>query len=44
MFALFEDDTIIRYKIRRFPSVTSGYAKFAPFGDIFSTIIYKSET
>ena len=39
MFALFEDDFLIRYYNRRFPSVTSGYAEFAPFGDVYSKIL-----
>ena len=38
-FALFEDGFIIRRSIRRFPSVTySKFAKFAPFGDVYSSI------
>ena len=36
-FALFEDGFIIRRSIRRFPSAT-GYAEFAPFGDVYSSI------
>jgi len=43
MFALFEDDFIIRYYNRRFPSVTSGYAEFAPFGEVYSNISSKSK-
>ena len=39
IFALFEDDFLIRYYNRRFPSFTSGYAEFAPFGDVYSKIL-----